>query len=86
MPNEVPRACRNEAKSENPVRGPWVQHVPGDLFLHKPRIRFVLIKRSHNVVTIRPGVIAKLVLVVSAGVGVSRNVKPVLRPPLPVMF
>ena len=84
VPDEIPRAGGNEAEPQNAVRRVGKEGVAGNLFLHKPRVRFVFVERADDIVAVRPGVGPELVLVVSASVRVLHHIKPVPTPALAV--
>ena len=56
------------------------QRVSGDLFLHEAAVRLVAVEGADNVVAVRPGVGAGLVLVVTVSVAVVDDVQPVACP------
>ena len=68
-----------------PVAGAGKQHVAGHLFLDEPAVRLVLVERPDHVIAVRPGVGARLVLVVAVGVAVMDHVEPVPAPALAVV-
>ena len=80
VPDEIPRAGGNEAKPKDAVGRAGKERIAGNLFLHKPGVRFVFVERTNNVIAIRPGVGPELVLVIPAGVGVLHHIEPVSAP------
>ena len=60
------------------------QHVAGELLLHEPRVRLVLVERADHVIAIGPGVAPRLVLVVAVRFAVVDHVQPVPPPALAV--
>ena len=86
VPDEIPRAGGNEAKPKYAVGRAGEKRIAGNLFLHKPCVRFVFVERTNNVIAIRPGVGPELVLVVPAGVGVLHHIEPVSAPAFAVAW
>ena len=80
MPDKIPRTGGNEAKPKNAVGRAGEERIAGNLFLDEPRVRFVFVERTNNIIAIRPGVGPQLVLVVPAGVGVLHHIEPVPAP------
>src|SRR5262249_13414828 len=62
--------------------GAGEEHVAGDLLLNESPIGLILVEGADDVIAVRPGVGAGLVLVVAVGVAVVDHVEPVSAPPL----
>ena len=80
MADEIPRAGRDESCRLNAVACVGIKRVAGDLLAHEQVVRFVAVECADDIVAIRPGVGAELVLVVAVCVTVVDNVEPVARP------
>ena len=80
VPDEIPRAGGDESEPLDAVPRVGKQRVSGDLFLHEAAVRLVAVEGADNVVAVRPGVGAGLVLVVTVSVAVVDDVQPVARP------
>src|SRR5690606_17558046 len=80
MTDEIPGAGGDKARRDDAVRVVGIQNIAGDLFAYELRIRKVFVEGSDNVVPIRPGIGARLILVVAVRIAVVRNVEPVPSP------
>ena len=85
LSDPVERACCDEAEGDDAVLRAGVEHVAGELLPHELRERLVLVKSANDVIAIRPGVGADLVLVVAVRVTVVNDIEPVPRPSLAVV-
>jgi len=84
MSYEIPRSGSEKTESEDTIGLTRVKSVAGNLFLYELPIGFVLIEGAYDVITIGPGIGAKLILVVPASVGVLGHVQPMAGETFPV--
>ena len=80
----VPGTCGEHPCGDDRARVILVEHVACELLCDEVGVGFVLVERADHPVPVRPGVRARLVLVVAVGVGVVDDIKPVPRPALAV--
>ena len=80
----IPRPGRQETERHRGLGVLGKKRVARHLLLHEARIRLVIVQRPDHVVPIRPGVPARVVMIVAVSVGVVRDIEPMPRPMLAV--
>ena len=78
--NPVPQKSR----SDQGIRVLRKQFIPGQLFLHKLVIRFVLIQTLNHIIPVPPGIRAVVINSIAIRICIPNNIQPVPRPTLTV--
>ena len=78
--DEIPGTRGNEARGDNTLRVIRKQDVAGQLFFQKACVRFVVVERTNHVVSVGPGIEARLVFVVAMRLTIVNRVQPVSSP------
>jgi hypothetical protein len=78
VPNEIPRTGGEKAQAKDALLLPREQRVTRDLLLHEAVKRLVLVQAANDIVPVRPGMVARLVLVIAMRLGVANKVQPML--------
>ena len=81
--DQIPRSRRDKSESGDSVLGAGKQDVTRDLFLDELGERFVAIQTPDDIVAIRPGIHARLVLVITVSFCITRHIEPMPRPGFP---
>ena len=84
VPDVVPRPRRDESERRDAIRGARIERISGDLLFDEATVRFVVVEGTDDVVSVRPGIHARLVFVIAVCLAVMHEVQPVARPALAV--
>ena len=82
----VPGTCGEHPCGDDRARVILVEDISSELLCDEVRVGFVLVERADDPVPVRPGVRARLVLVITVGVGVVDDVEPVSCPTFTVAW
>jgi hypothetical protein len=82
----IPWTRSQEPKRDGSLGIVWKKCVAGYLFLHEAKVRFVLVQRSNDIVTIMPGVRTYVVMIVAVGIGIVCYIEPMPSPMLAIAW